>query len=75
MTVAIPYCAKVRVPVVAVPASRSVSVVIETVWLLPLLLKIVTAEPMGNATPELAGMTTPPVVMLMCLPMSDRASV
>ena len=64
-----------RVPVVAVPARRSVSEVMDTVWLLPLLLKRTTAAPTGNATEALAGMTQPPVVLETCLPISESASV
>jgi hypothetical protein len=45
------------------------------VWLLPLLLKIDIAEPIGNATVPFAGITTPPVVVLIILPMSASASV
>jgi hypothetical protein len=58
----------VREPVVAVPANRSVSVVMLIVWLLPLLLKIDIAAPIGNATDPFAGITTPPVVVLIILP-------
>jgi hypothetical protein len=47
----------------------------DTVWLLPLLLNIAMAVPTGNATELLAGMTTPPVVIEMCLPASVSASV
>ena len=60
---------------VAVPARRSVSEVMDTVWLLPLLLNIAMAVPIGNATEPLAGITTPPVVIEMCLPASVSASV
>jgi hypothetical protein len=46
------------------------------VWLLPLLLKIVTADPIGNAVTEFAGITKPPAdVRRMCLPISDSVSV
>jgi hypothetical protein len=47
----------------------------DMVWLLPLLLNITTAVPTGNATEPLAGITTPPVVIEMCLPASESASV
>jgi hypothetical protein len=47
----------------------------EIVWLLPLLLNRAIAVPMGNATEPLAGITQPPVVLEICLPASDNASV
>jgi hypothetical protein len=47
----------------------------DMVWLLPLLLNITTAVPIGNATELLAGMITPPVVIEICLPASVSASV
>jgi hypothetical protein len=45
------------------------------VWLLPLLLNTTMAVPTGNAIELLAGITTPPVVIEMCLPASASASV
>ena len=65
ISVAIPFCAKVRVPVVALLANVSVSAVIPTdsEELLPLMMTIV--EPVGNATEELAGMVNVRLVPFM----------
>ena len=43
-------------------------------WLLPLLLKMTTVAPIGNAAALLAGIVTPPVVIEICLPLSVSAS-
>jgi hypothetical protein len=61
-TVARPYCANVREPVVAVPARRSVSVVMLIVWLLPLLLKeklksVAAPTPLKSIPAELPELT------------------
>lgn len=56
-SVAIPKGASVLLPVVVVPASRRVSVVMAMVMLdVALLLKTVIVVPTSNATEELAGM-------------------
>jgi hypothetical protein len=67
----------VRDPVLLVPASLSVSVVMESVWLKALLLKMVMAVPMGNATELLAGITIlpPTAVVEICVPASAKAKV
>ena len=75
ITVATPYAARGRVPVLVVPASRKVSEVIDTFCELELLLYSTIAVPIGNATEALAGMTKPPIVLATCLPASDSASV
>lgn len=56
MAVAIPLAAKVRLPVVPVPAKTSVSLVMEIV-IVPAEVSLtnVMAVPIGNATLEFAG--------------------
>lgn len=72
-TEATPYCAKVRLPVVAVPAHRNVTdPPCVMVWLEALLLNIVIMSPVLNI-PE--GIVTPPVVIDMCLPVSVAINV
>ena len=71
--VQMPRCARVRLPVVAVPARYIVTLApCVIVWFAAELLKMLIASPIAKM-PE--GTVTPPVVIEMCLPASKRTSV